>query len=161
MARETRQNPLLTNVSNQQVISPIVVLSLLNLNLVPFNKNQVVALIPKTTYLYLMHHDNIPVNPTSRRKVLLKEEISRFSFASAFCLLTGAAIFSACANDNAAAAGKERKSVLAANGDTTENPATVNTLDTALYNQLSIRLANGDTSGRWPVKAPYPKPGAI
>jgi hypothetical protein len=108
-----------------------------------------------------MHQAHIPMN-TSIRKVLLKEKITRFSFASAFCLLTGTAIFSACANDNAAAAGNARKSVLVsnANGDTTENPA-VNTLDTALYNQLSIRLANGDTSGLWPVKAAYPKAGAI
>src|SRR5947208_5345141 len=36
------------------------------------------------------------------------------------------------------------------------------TLDTAKYNQLMQYLANGDTSGRWPVKnAPLPLPGAI
>lgn len=36
------------------------------------------------------------------------------------------------------------------------------TLDTARYDQLMTYLANGDTSGRWPVKnAPYPLPGAI
>src|SRR5687767_13840011 len=108
-----------------------------------------------------MHQAAIPVNPRSCRYVLFKEKFIRLSLVSAFCLLTGTAIFSACANDNASAAGKESKSVLGANGDTTENPATVNTLDTALYNQLSLRLANGDTSGRWPVKAPYPKGGAI
>ncbi len=34
-------------------------------------------------------------------------------------------------------------------------------LDTALYNQKNIRLANGDSSGLWPVNAPYPLPGAI
>jgi hypothetical protein len=35
-------------------------------------------------------------------------------------------------------------------------------LDTARYNQLMTYLANGDTSGRWPVKnAPLPLPGAI
>jgi hypothetical protein len=108
-----------------------------------------------------MHQANIPVIQTSRLKVLLKEKFTRFSFASVFCLLTGTTIFFACTNDNASAAGKESKSVLASNGDTTENPATVNTLDTALYNQLSLRLANGDTSGKWPVKAAYPKAGAI
>jgi hypothetical protein len=36
-----------------------------------------------------------------------------------------------------------------------------NTLDTAKYDQLMAYLANGDTSGRWPVKGPYPLPGAI
>ncbi len=35
------------------------------------------------------------------------------------------------------------------------------TLDTALFNKLNLHLANGDSSGRWPVKTAYPKPGAI
>lgn len=35
------------------------------------------------------------------------------------------------------------------------------TLDTARYDALLQNLANGDSSGKWPVKAPYPLPGAI
>lgn len=35
------------------------------------------------------------------------------------------------------------------------------TLDTALYNQLLAHVINKDSSGRWPVKAAYPLPGAI
>lgn len=35
-------------------------------------------------------------------------------------------------------------------------------LDTALYNQKMIRITNGDSSGRWPVKSvAYPQGGAI
>ncbi|MBS1946206.1 MAG: hypothetical protein JST47_00420 [Bacteroidetes bacterium] len=34
-------------------------------------------------------------------------------------------------------------------------------LDTASYNEKLIKLANGDSSGRWPVKTVYPLPGAI
>lgn len=35
-------------------------------------------------------------------------------------------------------------------------------IDTALYNKKLIELANGDTTGKWPVKnQPYPLPGAI
>ena len=34
-------------------------------------------------------------------------------------------------------------------------------LDTALYNKKVHYLANGDSSGRWPVKGPYPKAGAV
>jgi hypothetical protein len=35
-------------------------------------------------------------------------------------------------------------------------------LDTVKYNQKLVELANGDTTGRWPVKKqPYPLPGAI
>ena len=33
--------------------------------------------------------------------------------------------------------------------------------DTALYANKMMQLSNGDTSGRWPPKAPYPKAGAI
>lgn len=34
-------------------------------------------------------------------------------------------------------------------------------LDTAHYNRMLQHMANGDTTGRWPVKAPYPLAGAI
>lgn len=34
-------------------------------------------------------------------------------------------------------------------------------LDTAEYNRLCKYLANGDTTGKWPVNAPYPKAGAL
>lgn len=34
-------------------------------------------------------------------------------------------------------------------------------LDTVLYDQKIQQMVNGDTSGLWPVKAPYPLPGAI
>ncbi|MBL7698117.1 MAG: hypothetical protein JNK79_08160 [Chitinophagaceae bacterium] len=52
-------------------------------------------------------------------------------------------------------------------GDTTgiqgiadETPA-VPALDTALYDQKIEHMLNGDSSGKWPVKTPYPLPGAI
>lgn len=34
-------------------------------------------------------------------------------------------------------------------------------LDTAKYNKMLQHMANGDTTGRWPVKGPYPLAGAI
>jgi hypothetical protein len=34
-------------------------------------------------------------------------------------------------------------------------------IDTALYNKLMLELANHDTTGRWPVKTPYPLVGAV
>lgn len=34
-------------------------------------------------------------------------------------------------------------------------------LDTALYDQRMAQLTNGDTTGRWPVKSPYPIYGAV
>ncbi|HYF30947.1 MAG TPA: hypothetical protein VD993_07495 [Chitinophagaceae bacterium] len=55
--------------------------------------------------------------------------------------------------------------------DTTVNPgkadsnsagnSTLEPFDTAAYDQKMLQITNGDTSGRWPVKAPYPLPGAI
>ncbi|RTY88236.1 hypothetical protein EKM02_12830 [Flavobacterium sp. RSP49] len=53
----------------------------------------------------------------------------------------------------------------------TEKPATVKvnsiekkislTIDTLDFNTRMIALSNNDTTGRWPVKAPYPLPGAL
>ena len=41
--------------------------------------------------------------------------------------------------------------------DTTRKP-----LDTVLYDSLMLKMANGDKTGKWPVKkTPYPLPGAI
>src|SRR6201996_242104 len=34
-------------------------------------------------------------------------------------------------------------------------------VDTALYNKLLVHLANGDSSGRWPVHSVYPNSGAL
>ncbi|MCW3080195.1 hypothetical protein [Segetibacter sp.] len=34
-------------------------------------------------------------------------------------------------------------------------------IDTAAFDRINKELANGDTTGKWPVKAPYPTPGAV
>ncbi len=49
----------------------------------------------------------------------------------------------------------------ASTGTTLPAPAPVASLDTAAYNRLQLYLANGDSSGRWPVKHEYPRPGAV
>ncbi len=36
-----------------------------------------------------------------------------------------------------------------------------NPLDTVLYSKLMLNLANNDSTGKWPVKAPYPLRGAV
>lgn len=41
------------------------------------------------------------------------------------------------------------------------SPLASATLDTALYDSLMQHITNGDTTGKWPVKAAYPKAGAI
>ncbi len=50
------------------------------------------------------------------------------------------------------------QSVLMAKGDS-ENSKLV--LDTALYKEKLTQMTNGDSSGKWPVKATLPLPGAI
>src|SRR3954451_18416493 len=34
-------------------------------------------------------------------------------------------------------------------------------LDTVAYNQMLSALANNDSTGKWPARAPYPLPGAV
>jgi hypothetical protein len=44
---------------------------------------------------------------------------------------------------------------------TEEKAKPANAFDTADYNKKMLELSNYDSSGRWPVKAPYPLPGAM
>ncbi|GAA4328734.1 hypothetical protein GCM10023149_32930 [Mucilaginibacter gynuensis] len=49
-----------------------------------------------------------------------------------------------------------------ADGADTTVKAVLTPIDTALYDSLMVKLANGDTTGKWPVKkTPYPLAGAI
>ena len=43
----------------------------------------------------------------------------------------------------------------------TEQKTPTLTIDTVDFNKRMIALSNNDTTGRWPVKAPYPLPGAL
>ena len=62
-------------------------------------------------------------------------------------------ILSACSNE-----AKEVKSSTTDSVPTNEKATEPkgNPLDTALYDRLQTHLANGDTTGRWPVKHDYP-----
>jgi hypothetical protein len=44
---------------------------------------------------------------------------------------------------------------------TSTNKTVSHIIDTADYNKRMLALANNDTTGKWPVKAPYPLPGAL
>jgi hypothetical protein len=39
--------------------------------------------------------------------------------------------------------------------------SSIKPIDTAAYDRINLALANGDTTGKWPVKGPYPSPGAV
>lgn len=85
-----------------------------------------------------------------------------FKFAGVFligAIATGT--FFACTSDAKKKDGKT--TTVAADGSKVETEDTVRTpVDTAKYNAINKKLANGDTTGKWPVKKqPYPLAGAI
>jgi hypothetical protein len=76
-------------------------------------------------------------------------------------ILFGFVIIS-CNNSNKAAAETAAAHDTTGKGEAGPGSTASTTLDTAKYNKLMLELANGDSSGRWPVKnAPLPLPGAI
>jgi hypothetical protein len=66
--------------------------------------------------------------------------------------------FSCQAQPNAAATTKSGTKTV---DDSKTVKAAPPTLDTALFQRRLSSMVNGDTSGKWPVKAPLPLPGAI
>ena len=77
------------------------------------------------------------------------------------------AFFTGCADSSSevkAKSGAKDSTAIANSGVEVEkdSPPTGQPTDTALYNKKLKELANGDTTGKWPVKKqPYPLPGAI
>ncbi|MFV8341617.1 hypothetical protein [Flavobacterium sp. XS2P39] len=67
---------------------------------------------------------------------------------------------SSCNRGKAADALNETKKTETAKTDSIEKKAAL-TIDTIDYNKRMVALSNNDTTGRWPVKTPYPLPGAI
>lgn len=61
-----------------------------------------------------------------------------------------------------ASEGTKKDTTVAPLASPPESPApTALTLDTALYDAKMQWMINGDSTGKWPVKAEYPRPGAI
>ena len=54
-----------------------------------------------------------------------------------------------------------KDSVSKSQAATSEKVPEKKALDTALFNKLQLNLANNDTTGKWPVKMPYPLAGAV
>jgi hypothetical protein len=67
---------------------------------------------------------------------------------------------SSCNQGKAADEKVEIEKVKMASADTVKKKA-VSTIDTADYNKRMIALSNNDTTGRWPVKTPFPLAGAL
>ena len=110
-----------------------------------------------------MYQSRLTVEKRPTHSSFFRKSISPVSISSAIVMLTIAFHVTSCnLNDKAAVSGKENRVILAGNMQAEANGSkAAPPLDTALYNKLSLHLANGDTSGLWPVKGPYPKAGAI
>jgi hypothetical protein len=67
---------------------------------------------------------------------------------------------SSCNRGKAADALNETKKTETIKSDSIEKKVAL-TIDTLDYNKRMVALSNNDTTGRWPVKAPYPLPGAL
>jgi hypothetical protein len=71
------------------------------------------------------------------------------------CALTGFILFTSCQE-------KGKKQSTKGDQEDATKAEEIQPIDTLAYNQKLLALANGDTTGRWPVKnQPYPLPGAI
>lgn len=85
--------------------------------------------------------------------------------AAITCVLTASSLLSfSCNNANETAKDlTAKKDTVPTAAPATANPAvgTLTPVDTAKYTQLQKYLANGDSSGRWPVKHEFPTAGAI
>lgn len=64
-------------------------------------------------------------------------------------------------SDSSRVNSENAKTVTTPAGEDTAPFSSAKPIDTAAYDRISKELANGDTTGKWPVKAPYPTPGAI
>ncbi|MBN9383980.1 MAG: hypothetical protein J0H74_24725 [Chitinophagaceae bacterium] len=102
------------------------------------------------------HHQD-----TSTRKI---NHLLKSTCLPAFCSL--AILLSACNSGQSQASGKGDSAAATTKAQPPKDsvgPTVIpmTPVDTALYNQKIKFLANGDSSGRWPVRAVYPNAGAI
>ncbi|MVN90882.1 hypothetical protein [Mucilaginibacter aquatilis] len=81
---------------------------------------------------------------------------------SSSVLLSSFVLFTNCTGNSKPSATTTKTTTTTTTEDTTVTKAGITPIDTAKYDSLLVRLANGDTTGRWPVKKqPYPVAGAV
>lgn len=90
---------------------------------------------------------------------------SHWLFAGTVVLTAAAWFIYGCNSSSSSGTSANGKDTTQKPGKDTVVPVTatgpVVPLDTALYNKMLLYNANGDSSGKWPVKGPYPLGGAI
>jgi len=81
---------------------------------------------------------------------------------SSTILLSSTLLLSYCTENSKAGKVTTTKTTTTTEDTVVTGKSTYAPIDTAKYDSLNVRLANGDTTGRWPVKnQPYPVAGAI
>jgi hypothetical protein len=109
-----------------------------------------------------MNHQNEAGWPTVKKSITMKKSALIWTGAL-FVLSVSILSFSMCkpgsANGQTGIGGDSGK--IGVKNDTDVIKASLPPLDTALYLSRLQRNANGDSSGKWPVKGPYPNAGAI
>ncbi len=87
------------------------------------------------------------------------------SFPASGLILLFSICFAGCADSNSSVVGKltESEKNESVPDPSIPKPTSVQkeAIDTADYNKKMLALSNYDTTGKWPVKSPYPLPGAI
>lgn len=74
-------------------------------------------------------------------------------------LLAGSSLLNAC---NTVQSEKRSSATEPGIGRAEPDPVLINKpIDTAYFQKLNLKLANGDTTDKWPAKMPFPLPGAI
>jgi hypothetical protein len=92
----------------------------------------------------------------------MKSPTMKYLTMKLFTLLCGLVFLASCSSDKAQAPGANQFENVEKKGENaTIIASSAPTLDTARYNELIKYITNGDTSGRWPVKEPYPLAGAV
>ena len=83
------------------------------------------------------------------------------NYTHLIALLFAIFVLNTSCNTGQSATDAASKEMLRGKDTTIDEPVVAKTIDTALFHQLNLKLANGDTTGKWPAKMPIPLPGAI
>lgn len=78
----------------------------------------------------------------------------------ALLILPAMFLISSCNKGKAAVTEDEKEKTTSTKTDSVKEPV-VQAIDTVDYNKRMLALSNNDTTGKWPVKAPYPLAGAV
>jgi hypothetical protein len=105
-----------------------------------------------------IHHQFFNYFNTSMKKLFFLSTVSFFIFLLTSCNGNNSG---STVNSDSSSSGKDTAATATQSREKQKNFLAMVPIDTAAYDRISLQLANGDTSGKWPVKAPYPSPGAV